>query len=284
MKDFFKIFAGLSIVIIVFMFGRNYGEDKLRSSEEFQALIKKETLSDFNNNNLSNIRIKFQNIIDSEETKKAADVRAQILQILMDDLGLAIKNPQKFLNPSPEKASIIVVSSTGAKTAAAAPKNFSSYEQLLTNSANTAEVRKNLKNLEIKDLDQFLTAAKPAEAKQLELLFGSFRGRVFDVNRNEYATLVIEVLPTQKNEKKTIDGRIKMFKGGHEVMGSNFSAERPGYTIQNSLGLIIDQENRYFQVYKINETRQLAGFFYERLPGGTTKTIGNFVVNRVDQF
>ena len=48
--------------------------------------------------------------------------------------------------------------------------------------------------------------------------------------------------------------------------------------------IIIENGSRYFQIYKINETQQLAGYFYERLINGTTKKIGTFILNRVDQF
>lgn len=297
MKDFFKIFAVLSVFIFAFMFGRNYGENQFRSSEEFQSLLKKQTASDFNNNKLSNIRAKFQNIADTSAIKKPQELLRDIFQVLTDDLNVSIIDQADFVKPL-TKPIVAVEIKRDPQTESAAPivkraisknaltdrKKFSSYEWMLTNSQNRDEVKNNLKHIEINDIDQFLKMTKPASPSQLTAVYGSYRGRVFDVNKNEFATMAIEMNPATIKEKDFLVGSVKMYKNGKETMSNQFSTEKPGYAIDNSQGFIIDQGARFFQVYKIAETNQIAGFFYERLPRGTTKTIGNFVLNRVDQF
>ncbi len=290
MNDFFKIFVILSSLVAAFLFGRNYGEKTFRDSEEYQSFLKNKISSDFNKNEFENLRAKFQNIVDGAATKKTDELLAQLLQVFTDDLGLKIENQRDFLKIQPAAAQPITLSpliekkSPREHAAVADAKKFHSYEWMLANSSSTEEALRNLKNVEIKSMDPFLKTATPATPQQMESIYGSYRGRLYDVTSKAYATIVIEINPQIKDEKTFLTGTIKMFKDGKETAANEFNTAQLGYAINSSSGFIIDLDNHYYQLYKVAATHQLAGFFYERLPQGTTNTIGHFALNRVDQF
>ena len=73
---------------------------------------------------------------------------------------------------------------------------------------------------------------------------------------------------------------------GVEKSGQGFESPQLGYKIEGSEGFLINFNNgkKYWHVYKLKDTQQLAGFMYEQMVNGTGKTIGSFVLNRTDQF
>lgn len=297
MKDFFKIFAVLCICVGSFMYGRNYGESNYKESLEYKNLIKTQEDLNFTKSELENLKAKFQNIADSSENKKQEELLGQILQVLLVDMGLKISNPESFTKINKEQKPeppIKVVEKTNPAQHQTVPKaekekkydykKLKSYEWILKNSQIKEDLKKNLKNVEIKDLNLFLTNARQATVNDLQDYFGSYRGRIIDINSNDYGSLLITMSPYSASDGMMIKGEIKIFKNEKESMSKNFNTNKIGYVVDGTGGFIIDNGDRFFQVYKINETQQLVGYFYERLVMGTTKTIGTFILNRTDRF
>ena len=165
-------------------------------------------------------------------------------------------------------------------------KKLKSYEWILTNSRDSEEIQKNLKNVEIKNLSAFLKLAKEEPLPAFEPVFGTYRGRMFDILKNEYGSMLIDIKLIKKNEKDYVKGDIKIFMNGVEKSGNGFESSSLGFKIEGSEGFIINFNNnkRFYHVYKLKDTQQLAGFMYEQMVNGTNKTIGSFVLNRTDQF
>ena len=285
------------------MYGRNYGELTYRESEEYKVLIKAKEDLTFAKAELENAKVKFQNILDGSENKKQEELLAQILQVFLVDLGLRAADHQPALSAAKQPAKAAPIAT---EPAPAAPilkkeeeksvavkeekkfdiKKLKSYEWILGNSSTKEELTKNLRNVEIRNLNLFIASARVPAISEFEPIFGTYRGRIDDVNQKEYGSMVIEINSTQQNDKATTTGNIKIFKENRDTMESNFSTNNLGYSIEGSTAFVINpgHDNKFYQLYKIKETQQLAGFFYERLANGTTKTIGSFVLNRVDQF
>lgn len=304
MKDFLKIFIILCFVVGAFIFGRSYGEKSFRESAEYQDIVKKKEDLGFAKNDFENVKAKVQNIVDSAENKKSEELLGQILQVFLADLGIQIQNQKNFIKgcEAPVAQVAHAASPKHSEPTTKAPvqseaavvetkrrpelnlKKLKSSEWILTNSTNPDEARRNLKNVEIKDMDSFLKQTTAVGAKEMADIYGKYRGRIMDVGEQEYGTLAIDVNPEKDETSNRLVGSFKIFKGGREQVSNRFRTDQLGVAIQGSSGFIIEERNTYFQLYKIKETQQLAGFYYERLPQGTTKTIGSFLLNRTDQF
>ncbi len=302
MRDFLKIFIVLCLLVGAFMYGRNYGELTYRESEEYKSLVKAKEDLTFVKADLENAKVKLQNIIDGAENKKQEELLAQILQVFLVDLGLRVSDHQaNSLNKTatvpptaPEQAKPALQKSTKDQVVVESPKEekkfdikkLKSYEWILTNSATKEDLAKNLKNVEIRNLNLFLQGARAPAISEFEPIFGSYRGRIDDVNQKEYGSMLIEINANQQSEKPSAKGNIKIFRENSGTMENNFSTNTLGFSVEGSTSFVINpgNDNKFYQLYKIKETQQLAGFFYERLANGTTKTIGSFVLNRVDQF
>ncbi len=290
MKDFIKIFLVLCATVAAFLFGRSYGEENFRQTDEFRSYIKAKEEQSFTKNDLENAKTKFQNILDSAENKKTGEIMNQVLQVLVSDLGLKINNPQNFVK-SEEPAQTPAVAAMEKPRPPKKEKVFDykkikSYEWILKNSRDNDELKANLKNVEIKDIDSFLKNATEPQAQQLEPIYGSYRGRIMDVTQQEYATLSFDMGAASSSEDlpAKVKGSIKIFRNSKETSVRNFASEQLGFHVEGSSSFIIDNGNTYYQVYKIPNSQKIAGYYYERLVNGTTKTIGSFVLNRVDQF
>lgn len=306
MKDFFKIFFVLSLIVAAFLYGRDYGEKDFKNSDEFKEFIKSKDEARFAQNELSNIKAKLQNILDSVQIKKNEEILTQLLQVFLADLGLRIENKKLFTDlncKSTENTPALDKGSENKAVVAATPtlkppeektnnkpspprsqRKLKSYEWILQNSTDNSNIVENLKNVEIKDMDQILKNAHPSSLDESAVLIGSYRGRILDINKKEYGTLVFEAKKVEANDEARIKGSLKIFKNEQEEMSRNFSTAQLGFKADEANMIIIENGSRYFQIYKINETQQLAGYFYERLVNGTTKKIGTFILNRVDQF
>lgn len=294
MKDFFKIFFILCGFVGAFLYGRNYGEQTFKQSEEYLKFVKAKDEQSFLKSDIENAKAKLQNIIDSTENKKSDEILSQILQVFLIDLGLKVHN-QKLL-----KENTVIAPAIPAQTAETtnsqsiepeqkAPKAFDykklkSYEWILLNAQGSEDVAGNLKNLEVKNMDSYMAAATGTRPQDEAQLFGSYRGRIMDVTNKEYGTFSFEIVPWTEEGKDQFKGSIKLFRNGRQESTNNFSGTGLGYRFENSSGIVINFGNNYYQLYKIPQTQQIAGFYYERLVNGTTKTIGSFVLNRVDQF
>ena len=298
MRDFLTIFFGLCLAVGGFMAGRNYGEKTFRETADFKELVKANEELKFTRAELETVKTKFQNILDNADTKKQEELLGQILQIFLADLGLRAANQTILGNApvtpaKPETAEIkkSVVDAAEKKEKVKIEKEFDlkklkSYEWILANSRDPEEIQKNLKNVEIKNLLAFLKLAKEEPLQSFEPVFGTYRGRMFDILKNEYGSMLMDIKLMKKNEKDYVKGDIKIFMNGQEKSGNGFESSQLGFKVEGSEGFVINFNNnkRFWHVYKLKDTQQLAGFMYEQMVNGTTKTIGSFVLNRTDQF
>jgi hypothetical protein len=296
MADFFKIFFVLCGLVTAFVFGRNYGETTVTSSKEYIKQSADAARTQASEQRLVLIKNKFQELIDSTDLKNNDAVLSKIKTVLRTDLDIHIseaqekelargKEPAQAERSAHQSSATRDVSAAQIKKAAIKIGKYRSQERLLENSQNDFEIKKNLKKLELKSLDFYLKNALNKDLKSSEKYMGAYRGRVFDINEKEYGTLIIEAKPT-KNEKDegAIKGRIVFLKNNREESKSTFVADHFGKSPEGFSGIIVPMGGRQLQVYSIENSKRLAGYFYERLPNGTTKTIGNFILNRVDQF
>jgi hypothetical protein len=304
MKDFLKIFAILCGFVGAFLYGRSYGEQTFKQSEEYLQFVKAKDEQIFLKNDIENAKAKLQNIIDGSENKKSDELLAQIFQIFLADLGLKIQNQQTLKEnltaakipveknkaiSAPEGAPAVNKLDSSEEPKLKLPKAFNykklkSYEWILMNAQGSEDIAGNLKNLEIKNMDSYMSEALVTRPEDESLLMGSYRGRIMDVTNKEYGTFVFEMGPSSEDGKDKFKGSITLFRNGRKESVNSFSGTSLGYRFESSAGTVINFGNNYYQMYKIPQTQQIAGFYYERLVNGTTKTIGSFVLNRVDQF
>jgi len=310
MKDFLKIFAVLSLMIGAFVAGRNYGAENFKNSDEYKEIQKSKDEALYVKSNLENIRAKLQNTLDGLQSKNAEEVSSQLAEIFSTDLGLKIENKNNFLKmnckvaesasqalaPATAEAIHINEHKESAKDVTKKEPNvkkydyrrLKSYEWILQNTTDMLSLENSLKNVEIKNIDLFLKSSKEAKSNELVSLLGAYRGRIKNINGQEYGTLIFEANPFRNEngvmDESKINGRLKIIQGGREVSSRTFTDNKLGQTVEGLDGIIIENGNQFYQVYKIKDTQQLAGYYYERLVNGTTKTIGTFILNRVDQF
>lgn len=297
MKDFFKIFFVLCGFVGAFLYGRNYGEQTFKQSEEYQKFVKAKDEQDFLRSDIENAKAKLQNILDGSKNKKSEDLLAQILQVFLADLNLKIQNQKLLkensvttLTPTVQISEPVIVGKSFSEELDRKPKKafdykkLKSYEWILTNAQSSEDVVGNLKNVEIKSMDSYMTSAIGTNPQDEAVIFGSYRGRIMDVLNKEYGTLVLEIGAAAEEGNDQFKGSLKQFRNGKQTSTESFSGTKLGYRFEGSSGIIMNFGSNYYQVYKIPQTQQIAGFYYERLVNGTTKTIGSFVLNRVDQF
>ncbi len=308
MKDFLKIFVVLCAVVGAFFFGRNYGEETKVESSEFKTLKS----DNFNNKNaqeeLVNLKEKFQKLLDSSDLKKSDEVLGKIMTIFLADLSLQLTQDQQkdieigkracvMKMPEPmvavkteikpeikadpkhvDEAKPIVTTPKLEKNAA----RFKAGEFEIEEARDTDSLREALKKLELRKIDSLLDGSPESNFQQSKKLFGTYRGSIVDVTGKLYATLVFDIHNTPE-EKSPIKGSIKIYKNGDLTNNSSFSSSGLGYSPEGSSAMVVTAgPNNYLQVYKSESTQKIAGLFYERLPNGTSKTIGTFILSRTD--
>ncbi len=305
MKDFLKIFFVLCGLVAAFVFGRNYGEKTITESKEYIKLRSDSSETEKSASELAALKTKFQDLLDSSDLKKADEVLSKIMTVFLADLSLHLsEDKEKDLSigkaqcAAPPTRTVIEAKSPGPSVdrssrvdeKIAAKKNaqtakYKSNEWLLINSRNDFEIRKNLKKIELKDTDIYLKGAPENSFARSEKYFGSYKGRVLDINNAEYGLLSIN-LKQIKNEKNEdgIKGQLEFFKNGQKQGSGSFTSQTFGYSPVGFSGTMYSMGNLQLQIYAIENSRRLAGYMYEHLPNGTTKTIGPFILNRVDQF
>lgn len=303
MKDFLKIFVTLCLVVAAFFWGRSYGEKSVIENEDFKK-IKSENFQNKNaQEELINLKEKFQNLLDSSDLKKTDELLGKIMTIFLADLGLRLSNDQqkdfsssknnfheqqksvaieeeKKLNSEEEieKSTEPVKNNLQIKN----ENKFKSNEWILENLEDTEEIKNTLKKLEVKRIDSLTIGSSDSTFEQSKKFFGSYKGTIFDVDNQVYGTMTMDIFATPAG-KNSMHGKIKVYRDGEERISSEFDRNSIGYSPENFKATIITAgASNYFQVYKIENTNKIAGIFYERLPKGTSKTIGRFVLSRVD--
>lgn len=308
MKDFVKIFLVLCAVVGAFFFGRNYGEETKVESSEFKNLKS----DNFNNKNaqdeLVNLKEKFQKLLDSSDLKKSDEILGKIMTIFLADLSLQLtadqqkdieigkrscvmKPPEPVVSvktenkpeikPDPkhvDEEPVVEVKKSGIKNEG----KFKVAEFELAEAQDTDSIRKALAQLELKKLSGILDGAPRSSFQQSKKFFGSYRGSVIDTTGKIYGTLVLDIKNTPA-AKDPITGSVKLFRDGVESTGSDFDTDALGYTSESFAATLIQMGSRgYLQLYKSESTQKIAGIYYERLPNETTKTIGKFILSRTD--
>jgi len=260
-KEFLTIFLALCLGAGGFMTGRNYGEKTFRETDEYKNLISAQEELKFTRAELETVKTEAQNIAE----------RAIANHVKLEPA--VIKVPVEKTVPSPKKVFDA--------------NKLRSYEWILTNSQNREDVQKNLKNVEIKDLNLFLASAKETPVESFEPIFGTYRGRMFDIDKKEYASMLMKINAVPKGDGNTFaKGEVRLFNNGNETLGSDFETETLGYIVSGTHGFLINPagENKFWQLYKVKDTQQLTGYMYEKSALGKTRTIGSFVLNRTDKF
>lgn len=305
MKEFLKIFLVLCTIVSAFFFGRNYGEETKTESTEFKTMKS----DNFNNQNaqeeLNNLKNKFQKLLDSSDLKKADEVLGQVMTIFLADLSLQISDqkqkefdegkklcssnvainqlPRKNqAEPEPKAVIEHEVEKPAPKAASNGNARFKMGEFEMSEARDVRDIRKALKKLELKKIDTLLDGAPESTFQQSRKFFGTYRGSIVDVTGKVYGSMVFDIRNTP-GEKSPISGSIKIYKNGELTSNSSFHTSELGYAPESlSTTILTAGSNNYLQVYKIETVQKIAGIYYERLPNGTTNTIGSFILSRTD--
>lgn len=309
MKDFIKIFVVLIAVVVAFVSGRNYGEQSILESKEFKDNKSSQAENARAEAELKLMKDKFQSLLDSADLKKADEVYGKMMTLFLVDLGLRISDQQQKDLDTGKAQLLMCAAQTGSAPAikpvvpaqvstpkalteeAEAPKvprfsrlsagRFKSTEWTLVNSSSNSEILKNLEKVKLTDIDAFLKGAPHTGIAELQKYYGTFRGRVSAVDGSNYGSLVVEIGPAEK--ENLVTGEVKFFREGKVQSNSAFTSDSWGYRPEGYQGNMVSMGDRYLQIYKIESSDKIAGNFYERLPNGTTKLIGSFVLNRTDR-
>ena len=312
MKDFLKILAVLVVIVIAFVTGRNYGETSVLESKEYKE-TKSQIVDNANSNaELALMKEKIQSLLDSSDLKKADEVYGKMMTLFLVDLGLRISEQQQkdldvgksqmlvcaaqsgqapALKNSQAPAQVFIsktepeepIAPKAPKFSQTPPGRFKSTEWTLVNSSSNSEILKNLEKVKLTSIDTFLAESPETKFSDIQKYYGTFRGRVSAVDGSNYGSLVVTVGP-HAEKAEYVAGTIQLYRGGKEESTSKFSGNTWGNTPVGYQGNMVQLGSRFLQIYKIESADKLAGNFYERLPNGTTKLIGSFVLNRTDRF
>lgn len=303
MKDFIKIFLGISALVAAFMFGSNYGEKTYNESSEHKNLVKATEELNIARADLENVKIKLQNITDRAETKKTEELLAQILHVFLTDLGLTIQNRDAILKQAHQSPAAPAVAAAPAPTPnseaptpnsevaepskpIAAKLNINKlkpYEWMVQNSSGGESTFRDLKKVEIKNLNAYLKQADYLDATDCEQLLGVYKGSVKNINLKNFGSLEFELKVGQTKQREELYGKTAWYFKENSI--SEKIDNNCGKRIKGLGGRIFNlAADKYIQIYKLNNSEKTAGNFYEVLPNGTSKILGSFVLNRVDRF
>ncbi len=302
MKDFIKIFIGICSLVAAFLFGSNYGEKTYHESAEHKSLIKATEELNFAKSELENVKVKLQNITDRAETKKTEELLGQILSVFLNDLGLTIQNREAILKqaqqqtaPAPQPTPSVQAKAPPLEkrdsTSTAPPQavsklsvsKFKSFEWMVQNSTGGKSTLRDLKKVEIKNLNSYLKQATDLDTSECEDLLGVYKGSVKNIEDKNFGSLEFELKVGQNQKDQDLYGKTAWYFNENaisEKIGNNC-----GKKIKGLGGRIFNlSPDKFIQIYKLNNAEKTAGNFYEVLPNGTTKILGSFILNRVDRF
>lgn len=303
MKDFIKIFLGISALVVAFVLGRSYGEKGFKESEEYRSFIKANEELSFSKNELENVKAKFQNIADTAENKKTDELLAQILHVFLTDLGLRLQNKEAILKQAQQVASQPAPTAVSAPALNEAEENrlreelanikaqkkwtnldfgkYKSAEWILQNSSSNRQIKEQLKKVKIKNMNSFLSGTVPGDESYVNSFIGDYSGSLEYTNGKHYGTLSMKFSKLVVGSAKlgveirlaTQDGKddaVKMTTQG------GFGSRQPELD-----GIVTKwQDTSYFHLYKVKSPEQIVGTFYQSLPNGATSEIGNFILKK----
>lgn len=264
MKDFLKIFIVLTLIIASFLFGKNYGETNFKNSEEYLNFLNSKNSANDTDKNISDLQT-----LDQEKSIES--------DIQKEELKPEITEKTKLTSPTEAQENKQQLYPFNRE-------EYKTYEDLLIHADTKESALKALDKLKLKQLDSFLQNSKTAMATDFEDYLGSYRGNIIGETGKPFGSLVINLKKNISDDKEIISGEILVYRDGREIIGNRFDNTDKGLRVDGSSSLILDSQKNYYQIYKLKNTGQLAGYFYERLVNGHTKVIGVFALNRVDQF
>lgn len=250
MKDFFKILTVLVLMVISFVFGKNYGESIVIT-----------TTADISTNE--------NEVIETGNTDKV-----EITSIVASTVPQA--EDKKKREPAFEEKPV--------STKKFDYERYLALEWMLINSDSKENALQALEKLKIKDLDSFLKEARVAEADDFTEFIGSYRGNIIGQTAESFGSLVVNFKKKDLDSNAPVSGEILVYRNGKEIIGSRFNSSSVALRIDSSSTLVLDNQRYFYQLYKVKNTGQLAGYFYERSVNGKTSVIGSFALNRVDLF
>jgi hypothetical protein len=310
-KDFLKIFFGISALVTAFIIGRGYGEKSFKESEEYRSFIKSNEDLNFTKNEIENVKAKLQNITDGAENKKTDELLGQILTVFLNDLGLTLQNKEAILKQAQEIKSAAVHTKTAATAAAAAseteePKKlreelkalkeqkkwtnldlgkYKSTEWILQNATSDRQVKEQLTKVRIKNMNSFLAGTTNGDEAQINVFMGEYRGKFEYIDGTRAGSLKMKFSKTTK-EGATLAVEIGMF-GADGKTTSSETITPGGFGMRQAEleGVVTKwQDTSFFHFYKLKNKNQIAGNLYQSLPNGATTTIGSYILSRVDKF
>lgn len=301
MKDFIRIFVGISVLAAAFLFGSNYGEKVNHESEEYKSFAKSKEELSFAKSRFENIKTKLQNITDQSTNKKTEELLAQILEVFESDLDMKIQSKETILKearqlrgqtPSKEMSAQEPKHSIKNKATAssqAGPKininKFKSFEWMVQNSSGGQETARELKKVQIKNLNSFLAKAEFLDKSECARFLGAYKGRVKDINDKYFGSFEFELKDGKVNTKKELSGKLAWYSETNKNTFSEQIDNNCGKKIKGLSGRIFNiSADKYVQIYKLNNLEKIASNFYEVLPNGTSKILGSIILNRVDKF
>ena len=311
MKDFIKIFIGLIALVSAFTVGKDYGVKSITETPEYkQQLIAQAQLSQ-KDEQLQKIKNEFQKLLDGTDLKQAHEVLGKMVVVLLADLALKISKDQEdqlavgknyciagYIAQSPVSKAVAeaadrpdlappqVVSTKNVKpswTHLRAPQ-FKSYEWMAMNAGTEKNSLRQLARTEIKNMNNFIGQAQLVQADKYLDYQGEYKGTILDINSQTYATLTTKISVTPQHGRAKVSFDTTLIRNGEEsrrsANGNDF-----GWSNPETYAIVVEQsKDRYLQIYKLSTSKKLAGNYYEVLPNGTTKMIGQFALTRIDRF
>ncbi len=311
MKDFLKIFLGISALVSVFILGRSYGEKSFKESEEYRSFVKSNEDLNFTRNELENVKAKLQNIADGAENKKTDELLGQILTVFLNDLGLRLQNKEAILKQAQEiktadveTRALVAATPHSAETEEqkrlreelkALKENkkwtnldlgkYKSTEWILLNATSERQVKEQLTKVRIKNMNSFLTGTVNGDEAQINGFMGEYRGKFEYIDGTRGGSLKMKFSKTIK-EGASLAVEIGMYGADGKTTTSETTTPGGFGVRQAELEGIVTkwQDTSFFHFYKLKNKNQIAGNLYQSLPNGATTTIGSYILNRVDKF
>lgn len=275
MKDFFKIFFILCVILGAFFAGRSFERGLLQQSEVQKA---SPPIAE------TKIEAPIEPLpLEKEDSKPEVKLDPNLIK--------EEPKPEDIKKEDPTETSFTTAISTTTPIVAATPKpalkipneaKYKSNEWILINSEDDKLTKKTLEKLELKSLTPFLEISQNSTKEKIQEIAGNYRGTIFTINEKEYGSLILNIM-TREAEQNGVRGSVTILRNGSPENQIKFDANTLGYTPENfSAQLIEINKQLYIQVYKLLMKSKVAGILYERLPLGTTKTIGTFILTKTD--
>ena len=308
MKEFIKIFVGLSFLAGAFLAGRNYGEKTYFESNEYKNLKTSGEELSLVRGELESTKTKLQNILDRAQSQKSDELLANLMQVFLADLGMQIQNKEAILLKAQkceqEKAALDAEKQKAAASATAqnelalraieklsreqqkidkAVGKIKANEWFLLNAKSTREALRGLDKVTINKISS-TQLDEVIEKAHCEKFVGDYKGVVKNTTNGEFGSFKFIL-----REKSLPEGKI--FKGNMEwdtevsnpIVGG--IANGCGHKLRGLEGRIFYLDsNKYVQLYNLGVPGQIAGNIYETLPNMTSNRVGKFILSRTDKF